>query len=124
MSTAIDELYNEKHTDFGRLNTPDLRLFTEQSNKKPEILCVDILEHIQNCPVCSKLYTYNNPNSGSKENFKNSKETNEKTNNLFLYIGVPVLLIFIVLIIYLIIKMKNNDRRSRRLFNSPSYRSK
>ena len=122
MSTTIDELYNEKHTDFGRLNTPDLRLFTEQSNKKPEMLCVDILEHIQNCPVCSKLYTYNEPNSGSKENFKNTKETSEKsTNNLFLYLGLVVLLLFLLVIIYLIV---NRDRRHRKLFHSPSYRSK
>lgn len=121
MSTAIEELYNEKHTDFGRLSTPDLRLFTEQENKPPEISCVDILEHIQNCPVCSKLYTYNNPNSEGtqqiRENYRNAKEHDNKNNSfMFGMIGLALLLISVVFIIFMVVR---NERRSRKLFHSP-----
>jgi len=127
MSTAIEELYNEKQTDYGRLNTPDLRLFTEQETNKHEISCVDILEHIQNCPVCSKLYTYNNPNSERtdqiRENYKNTKDTETKNNN-YIVIGLVLLFVFLIIVIVAFFLMRN-DRKNRKLFplHSP-YRSK
>jgi len=127
MSTAIEELYNEKPTDYGRLSTPDLHLFTaQQENKPPEISCVDILEHIQTCPVCSKLYTYNNPNIQGNghvtENYRHSKDHDSK-NNTFVF-GIVGLIFVLIVVVFIIFMLVRNDRRHRKLFHSPSYRSK
>lgn len=128
MSTAIEELYNEKHTDYGRLSTPDLRMFAEPEKKSPVISCVDIFEHIQNCPVCSKLYTYNNPNYQSTdyqvtENYRTMKEPESKNSRVYMALwAVFLFLVFSMLIVLLVSLFR--DKKSSKLFHSPSYRSK
>ena len=129
MSTAIEELYNEKHTDFGRLSTPDLRMFIEPEKKSPVISCVDIFEHIQNCPVCSKLYTYNNPNSQSTdyqitENYRSMKQSENNNSKVYTVLWVVFLVLILITLIVVMFSQVFRDKRSGKMFNSPSYRSK
>ena len=118
MSTDIDDLYNEKHIDYGRLNTPDITMFIPPVETKHGIACVDILEHIKNCPVCSKLY--NNSNSSQiKEHFKSMDETKKSNTTTTILIVVFSFIVFFI-VSYLLIKFFFREKRRSRL--SPSFR--
>jgi hypothetical protein len=113
--TNIDELYHDMDINYGL--TPVSEIFNpslepkeqieiEISNdnnitEKEELHCVEIFNHIKNCPVCSKLYKLNTEKESYKhqDHHHNNEESNNVNNNyrniIILLCGLSVILLLL-----------------------------